>query len=188
MQLTLSLSFSLFIVSVLFFLFAFNFSALSITYSNPHTKACYFIIKHLPCVTTPRENIFYFYFVFLLLLSVMGNVFAQILLHFFLFHIFLCLWNIISEWDLVSLQCLKVWALYSLFFYVFVGFVISLRLEFWSSFVLLLLSFFLPLPLLHIVYLYVNEQYYSNAYVKFLRMLWKRAQEWTAANNFFGME
>lgn len=31
-------------------LFPFHFSALSITYSNPHTKACYFIIKHVLCV------------------------------------------------------------------------------------------------------------------------------------------
>lgn len=36
--------------------FFIHFSALSITYSNPHTKACYFIIKHVLCALATHNR------------------------------------------------------------------------------------------------------------------------------------
>lgn len=39
-----------------FFSFASHFSTLSITYSNPHTKACYFIIKHVLCALATHNR------------------------------------------------------------------------------------------------------------------------------------
>lgn len=41
------------------FFSSFYFSALSITYSNPHTKACYFIIKHVLCVLVLGSGSFF---------------------------------------------------------------------------------------------------------------------------------
>lgn len=135
--------------------FSFHFSALSITYSNLHTKACYFIIKHVLCValflacalcvcvhTYSQTPTLHHAKIFLCRAKACARVTIFLFCQPFLYIASSLICNGFGE--CARLESV-VWTLLPLFSFSF-GVVIPLHLEFWSTFFLLLLSFVSPLP------------------------------------------
>lgn len=132
--------FSFFLVFSVCTFFFIHFSALSITYSNPHTKACYFIIKHVLCAlaTHNRYSLYiitlyiarkYFYF---MCVCACARVQPFLLAH--LFAMYVCNvngipWNGFGEYTM--LESVSV-ALFCFFFIRRLCY--PLHLEFWSIF------------------------------------------------------